>query len=185
MKKWFKHDSFKQQHLLATKAKIRRSDRNFCHSARLKSATFEQALKIVTNLLGFYQLFRYFWGARGGRNFWPIDDFWPMMSYESSHAIICIYDISIWKYDQNSENVPQLYGEFNDENLTILKAVCTLMMCQMCAHTPDVPFGIWYANFKYFSFFWCVKRIFAIETRRVMTSQSYMDTICGTSLISR
>ena len=103
MKKWFKHDSFKQQHLLATKAKIRWSDRNFCHSARLKSATFEQALKIVTNLLGFYQLFRYFWGARGVRNFWPVDDIWPMISYECSCEIICIYDIHIWKYDQKLE----------------------------------------------------------------------------------
>ena len=135
MKKWFKHDSFQQQHLLATKAKIRRSDRNFCHSARLKSATFEQALKIVTNLLGFYQLFRYFWGARGGRNFWPIDDFWPMMSYEYSCAIICIYDTRIWKYDQKLEKLPPKNSSkmciFLGEKFHVLCAICVhiILMC--------------------------------------------------------
>ena len=47
MKKWFKHNSFKQQHLLETKSKSYWPNRNFCHSARPKSATFEKALKIV------------------------------------------------------------------------------------------------------------------------------------------
>ena len=59
--------------------------------------------EILANLLRFYWFFGYFRGARGGRNFWPIDDFWPMISYECSCAIICIYDTHIWKYDQKLE----------------------------------------------------------------------------------
>ena len=57
----------------------------------------------IANSWGFCCFFRYFRGARGGRNFWPIDDFWPMMSYECSYKIICIYDTHIWKYDQKLE----------------------------------------------------------------------------------
>ena len=45
MQKWFYHDCFMQQHLLVSYAKNRWSDRNFWHSARLKSATFTEALK--------------------------------------------------------------------------------------------------------------------------------------------
>ena len=45
-------------------------------------------------------IFRCRKGARGRRNFWPIGDFWPMMSYKCWYEIICIYDTHIWKYDQ-------------------------------------------------------------------------------------
>ena len=98
--------------------------------------------EILANLLGFYWFFGYFRGARGGRNFWPIDDFWPMMSYAWSCEIICIYDTHIWKYDQNLKNDIKFDGVFIDEILPIWKAASKYMMCQMCVHTSDVPFGV-------------------------------------------
>ena len=59
--------------------------------------------KFLTNFWRFYCFFRYLRGARGGRNFWPIDDFWPMMSYDCWYTIICIYDTHIWKYDKKPQ----------------------------------------------------------------------------------
>ena len=47
MKKWIYHDCFMQQHLLVSFDKNRWSDRNFWHSARLKSATFTDASKNI------------------------------------------------------------------------------------------------------------------------------------------
>ena len=55
------------------------------------------------NIFNFFHFFWYSRGARCCRNFWVIDDFWPMMSYECSCAIICIYDTHIWKYDLKHE----------------------------------------------------------------------------------
>ena len=43
---------------------------------------------VIDRILSIILIFR---GARGGRNFWPINDFWPMMSYECPYGIICIY----------------------------------------------------------------------------------------------
>ena len=57
----------------------------------IKSATFIKALKIFENFAKYLQLFSFYWysrGVRGGRNFWPIDDFLPMMPYECSYKRI-------------------------------------------------------------------------------------------------
>ena len=59
--------------------------------------------EFMVNLWRFYWFFRHLRCARGGRNFWPIGDFWPMMSYECWYEIICIYDTHIWKYDQKGD----------------------------------------------------------------------------------
>ena len=66
--------------------------------------TLRKIFKFIATLWRFYWFFRHLRGARGGRNFWPIGDFWLMRSYECWYAIICIRDIHIWKYDQISKN---------------------------------------------------------------------------------
>ena len=142
MKKWFKHNSFKQQHLLATKAKIYWPNRNFCHSARLKSATFEQSLKIVQ----IYKNFIDFVANLEAREVVEISDWSTIFSiwcHMSVHIKLYAYMTLIYEnMIKNAKNMPKirfLYNKFEWKS------------CIKCQNRK--PYHIYHFKFKHISFF--------------------------------